>query len=367
MSSKTTSYRIEHLDACRGIAAILVVASHCLQVVDVDKQWNALRVALGHIPVLFFFVLSGYVLGRSLLKAQVGPRFYAAYLIKRFFRLVPLLVVVFVASFIAAKSMNLERPFSIPVSQWAVNLANWMVQVTTLSQLLENILLIQRGLNIPTWTIKIEIVCSMLLPILVIVLRRNRFLAFFAVLAFCFVGTQTFARLFDLNKGDMTLMEASRYSYLFLFGFILCGTEKFFSEKRKVFAIALLSSSTIALLLTLWVSWGDDLTQGILITGIMAVLIPLPFPMAKVLLTERIPVFLGNVSYGIYLFHTPVMLFLIAGPITPCLGSSGGIAQFPWLFLQVFILTLALSFLAFKFVESPLNQVGHLLAGLINR
>lgn len=367
MNPKTTPSRIEHLDACRGIAAILVVASHCLQAVDYDKQWTALRVALGHIPVLFFFVLSGYVLGRSLLKAQVDPRFYVAYLIKRFFRLVPLLVVVFVASFIAAKSMNLERPFSVPVSQWAVNLANWMVQVTTLSQLWENILMNQRGLNVPTWTIKIEIVCSMLLPILVILLRRDRFLAFFAVLVFCFIGTESFARLFYINKGDMTLMEASRYTYLFLFGFILCGTEKIFSEKRKMFAIALLSSSSIALLLTLWVSWGGDLTQGILITGIMAVLIPLPFPMAKVLLTARIPVFLGTISYGIYLFHTPVLLFLLAGPITPWHASSSGIAQFPWLFIQVLVLTLILSFLAFKFVERPLNQLGHLFAGVIER
>ena len=367
MNPKTTPSRIEHLDACRGIAAILVVASHCLQAVDFDKQWNALRVALGHIPVLFFFVLSGYVLGRSLLKAQVDPRFYAAYLIKRIFRLVPLLVVVFVASFIAAKSMNLERSFSIPVSQWAVNLSNWMAQVATLSQLWENILLIQRGLNIPTWTIKIELVCSMLLPILVIVLRRNRFLALFAVFVFCFLGSQSFVRLFGLNNGDLTLVEAIRYSYLFLFGFMLCGTEEFFSEKRKLLAIALLSISIIALFLTLWFPLGGDLTQGILITGIMAVLIPLPFPSAKVFLTARIPVFLGNLSYGIYLFHTPVLLFLIAGPITPLLGFSGGAARFPWLFVQVFILTLVLSLIAFKFVERPLNRVGHLFASVIER
>jgi peptidoglycan/LPS O-acetylase OafA/YrhL len=366
LSSKNTSYRIEHLDACRGIAATFVVASHCLQSVDIDKQWSALRVALGHIPVVFFFVLSGYVLGRSLLKARIDARFYAAYSIKRFFRLVPLLVVVFFGSFITAKFINPNGSFSIPVSQWAVNLSNWMAQVTTMSQFLENILLIQRGLNIPTWTIKIELVCSLALPFLVLVLRRNRILAIFTLLVFSFMGSHFFGQIFGLNGGDITLIEAIRYTYLFLFGFTLCGIEDFFSEQRKLSAVALLFISTMALLWSIWVPWGEDLTQGVLITGIMAVLIPLPFPMAKVFLSARIPVVLGNLSYGIYLFHTPVLLFLIAGPVTPWLGPSGGAARFPWLFVQVFILTLAFSFLANKCVEFPLNRLGHRLASLIS-
>ncbi len=344
----------------------MVVASHCLQTVDVGKDWNALRAALGHFPVLFFFVLSGYVLGRPLTRCKIDLRFYIAYAVKRFFRLVPLLATVFLLAFCAAKWMDSARLGALEISQWAVNLATWMAHVATPAQLWENLLLVQRGLNVPTWTIKIEFVCSMMLPAVVLLISSNRFLMAVALAGFCFFGSRQFSALFGLEGSDMTLFESSRYMYLFLLGFLLCQFDGFFSDSRKWVALFVLFVLLGALVLTLWIPWGDDLSHGIVMAGILAVLIPLPFPAVKKILEARLPLLLGHLSYGIYLFHTPVLLLLIAGPFAPWFGGLGGAARFPVLFLQVFLLTIALSLLANRCVELPLNHLGHVLATRIS-
>jgi len=340
----------------------MVVASHCLQTVDVDRTWNALRVALGHYPVLFFFVLSGYVLGKPLTRRKIDLRFYAAYAVRRFFRLIPLLAGVFLFAFFVAKWLDSARVGNLGISEWAVNLATWMAQVATPSQLWENLLLVQRGLNVPTWTIKIEIVCSMMLPAVALLVSSNRFLTVAALAGFCFFGSRQFTGLFGLDSSDMTLFESSRYMYLFLLGFLLCRFDGFFSDQRKGAALVLLLVLMGALVLTLWFPWGDDVSHGLVMAGILAVLIPLPFPAVKKILEARVPVLFGDLSYGIYLFHTPVLLLLIAGPVTPWFGGGGGAARFPVLFFQVFLLTLVFSFLANRCLELPLNRLGHILA-----
>jgi peptidoglycan/LPS O-acetylase OafA/YrhL len=358
--------RIVHLDTCRGIAASMVVASHCLQTVDVDRSWNALRAALGHYPVLFFFVLSGYVLGRPLARRKIDLRFYSAYAVKRFFRLIPLLVAVFLFAFFVAKGMDSARVGSLGISQWAVNLTTWMAQVTTPGQLWENLLLVQRGLNVPTWTIKIEIVCSMLLPAVVLLTSSNRFLMVCSLVGLCFFGSEQFSGLFGLEGSDMTLFESSRYLYLFLLGFLLCRFDGFFSDRRKGAALIVLVVFLSSLVLTLWIFWGDNLSHGFVMAGILAVLIPLPFPGLKRILESRVPLLIGELSYGIYLLHTPILLLLLAGPVTPWFGGGEGAARFPALFLQVFVLTIVFSFIANRLIELPLNRLGHILASRIS-
>lgn len=357
--------RIQHLDSCRGIAATLVVASHCLLTVDVEKEWNSLRIAFGHLPVLFFFVLSGYVLGRPLLRKRMTLRFATAYLVKRFCRLCPLLVLVFVLAFYAAKFLDLEQLTDFQVNQWAANLSAWMAQVRTPQQLWENILLIQRGLNVPTWTIKVELICSALLPFVVLLLPRRWPVHAGVLLILLFFGSQSFLQLFSLEKGDLTWFEASRYLYLFYLGFLVAYFDRLLGENRRNLSASFLLIGFGILLSTLWVSWGSDISLGIVMALLMVALVPLPFPRIRETLNGKVPLLLGHLSYGIYLLHVPVLLFLLAGPIPLPFFGLEGIARFPLLFLEVFVVTLVLSYLANKLVEDPLNALGHRIASLI--
>ena len=83
-------HRIEHLDAMRGIAALLVVVQHGLERTTqyFDAPWIVLdAVNLGRFGVVLFFLISGFVIPFSFRGDQPIRNFA----ISRTFRLLPAL------------------------------------------------------------------------------------------------------------------------------------------------------------------------------------------------------------------------------------------------------------------------------------
>ena len=87
-----------HLDALRGVAALAVVLHHCRDAFFVDASqlgaghWLGKTLLfftnLGHQWVIVFFVLSGYLVGGSVLRARAGQRWsWRSYLLARLTRL----------------------------------------------------------------------------------------------------------------------------------------------------------------------------------------------------------------------------------------------------------------------------------------
>src|SRR5690606_10280573 len=87
--------RLQQLDGLRGVAVLMVVFSH-LPFIDGVELFNlALFVAkksgLGYIGVEIFFILSGYLITRILIKdiASNEQNIISQFYIKRVFRLAP--------------------------------------------------------------------------------------------------------------------------------------------------------------------------------------------------------------------------------------------------------------------------------------
>jgi peptidoglycan/LPS O-acetylase OafA/YrhL len=77
--------RIEFLDGIRGVAASLVVLQHLLATVfPAYRHWTAGHLDLGRLAVVAFFLVSGYVIPLSLEGQGI-----AAFATRRFFRLYP--------------------------------------------------------------------------------------------------------------------------------------------------------------------------------------------------------------------------------------------------------------------------------------
>jgi len=85
-----TNQRIEHLDSLRGVAALAVLFGHSIGCFKGDKYGEFIYSITAHSAVVFFFLLSGFVLSRSLERndalSTVGM---IAYGIRRLFRLIP--------------------------------------------------------------------------------------------------------------------------------------------------------------------------------------------------------------------------------------------------------------------------------------
>jgi peptidoglycan/LPS O-acetylase OafA/YrhL len=158
------------LESLRGIAALIVAAHHGMMTfisgtgdrpVILSSIFDVLWVRLTNpgLAVLFFFVLSGYVLGQSL--TRDGD--YWRFMIRRAFRILPAFVVSVLFAYACVTLVRMETP--------PADLTEFFKRpfwpMPTIGQLFENLFLRSVWINGPTWSIKWEIVGSIWLPGLV--------------------------------------------------------------------------------------------------------------------------------------------------------------------------------------------------------
>jgi len=160
---------LHRLESLRGIAALMVAGWHSLAVF-VAAGWSAafidtIRIFTnGHAAVTLFFVLSGLVLGGSLLRSSGHPGLvYSTFAIRRVLRICP----AFWAGTccIAAYMIWIDSPPRYPefVSSWFAS--HWQEPINW-QFFLRNFLFLDHHLNVPSWTLRAELVCSLALPLL---------------------------------------------------------------------------------------------------------------------------------------------------------------------------------------------------------
>lgn len=153
------------MESLRGIAALTVVLFHVSQSVggvsahlqDVVGIWFAIFIFTtqtifnGSSAVILFFVLSGFVLGLNA-EPDLSVRSYAAFIVRRIFRLLPLGVVAVMFSVIV------WRLFS--------------SQSLSPRDILENALLLHTKIDGPLWSLRVEVILSLAFPLLFFCLTR---------------------------------------------------------------------------------------------------------------------------------------------------------------------------------------------------
>jgi peptidoglycan/LPS O-acetylase OafA/YrhL len=195
------SDRLEELDALRGLAAFAVLVHHALQLIPryetpaiagagwlryTMTQLTPLRIVeMGRPAVLFFFVLSGYVLVRALLRN--GSPGLGAFAAQRTIRLgLPVAVSVLLSVVLYAAFAEPALP-----AEWRErSLFTWL-EPPTAGQIVSNIALMADNddmrLNVVLWSLVHEWRLSLLLP-LVLLFRGRVALFIAAVLALMAIG-----------------------------------------------------------------------------------------------------------------------------------------------------------------------------------
>jgi len=156
--SAETKGRFLALDAMRGIAALGVVLTHCLQRALPEGTLNhtPLRIFTnGRSFVIFFFVLSGFVLTNSIWASSQGSRGYAAYVKRRLFRLFP--------PYAIAGILGAVVLFAIQGPDWQAVVDYFAVDGTT------------RGIEIdpPSWSMVYELRLSLVIPLIAYLVPRH--------------------------------------------------------------------------------------------------------------------------------------------------------------------------------------------------
>ena len=346
--------RIGHLDALRGIAALGVCLHHALYSFHGISQNEYIYRMAGESAVVFFFLLSSFVLCRSIDRGgSTGVSGIPAYYVKRFFRIYPaVLVAVVLAALVAL--FYLEIPDLGNATAWFREQVAKARSVTGLRAYVMNALLLDRRLDPPLWTIIIELIGSFILPWLML-LPRRRPLPILAVTALflCFA-----------YRADGSTRYWLAPLFAFYIGYLIHLAEPYFrvpAEGKTKLLLAL----GIALWLFSIRHGFNYITESIILGAILLLLIPCNWPGLLTLLNSRPLHLLGMISFSFYLINLPLLLlsYVMLELLMPkLLVIQPPILLALMLFFLSIVVTVPIAMLFRRFVELPFNSLGHLLA-----
>jgi peptidoglycan/LPS O-acetylase OafA/YrhL len=307
--------RLEYLDSLRGIAAFLVVLHHVYQTAPFWPnfvRFSPFRLLLnGRSSVIFFFVLSGFVLAYGIWRGD-QPVGFVRFVLRRLARIyLPYLV----AGGVAIAAMILLRPGVLPDTAVTFN-AMWPAPITWPAAT-GHLLLFgsaeANSVNTPSWSLVYEIRISILIPFLCFVaVRFGQLFFWLSVLAYALVELMManlgISRVpFEAEAITDNILVSAHFAACFVLGLFIAR-----AAIQRADWLYGMSTSRKALLTTIAVPllfiFRDD-------TGAIgsAVLLTLALNTQKFQKFLRIPVllFLGRISFSLYLTHTIVLQIVV--------------------------------------------------------
>lgn len=321
----SNSSRISTLDLARGLAALAVCAGHLRAAIFVDygqlqtssifqKMFYAMT-SLGHEAVMIFFVLSGYLVGGSVLK-QKNKFEWVKYSITRLTRLWVVLIPALLLTLIIDQVIQLSHPEVFAgayTEMWAsgpdpasfardlhVFIANLFFQQTVFAPIF--------GTNAPTWSLSNEFYYYCLFP---------AFMLFIG-----YIGNRE-NRVVRVSVGCVAVIVLSLLPSGFAEGFLvfcmgaLVSWIKAQGTKYKVQSTYPMMIGCAVFLLALYLSKSNismrfvtkDVLIGFGFSLFLVSLIQVQLPFA---LFRRAAAFIADISYSLYLIHFPVVLLIAA-------------------------------------------------------
>jgi peptidoglycan/LPS O-acetylase OafA/YrhL len=321
------SGRMIELDSLRGLAALVVVAHHVLLVLPDFSRFvdsgsktspnNLFEAALfnlplrllwnGHSAVLLFFVLSGFVLATPWVRRK--PTRYHEYAIRRIFRIyVPYLAVV--SAVMVVVYFSRSTPIA-TLSRWFNS--SWLDPVSA-STVVDHVLMLgnQNVIDNPIWSLIWEMRVSLIFPFIVLPMMTWGAKGIWASIASVAVA---YGVLHALRVDDQLAFPPSEtlfYGIAFAMGAgIAFGRQTLWpwlSKHRLGVPLLLLGLIAVGQPWPLKRQAADFIPMVgslAIITGCVVV------PGVRRALLHAVPVWMGRISYSLYLVHVPVILFLV--------------------------------------------------------
>lgn len=367
------SGRIESLDSLRGLAALAVLLGHSVSAFawPMSLKWTTLPMVNilfdGRSAVTMFFVLSGFVLARPYLaSAGQSPRhlLLPTFYIRRFTRIWIPWFCVFCLSALA--QIFIFRPHTTipPMSEWLGTF--WHSPLSLSSALRQCAFALHAGTQqlLPQdWSLGVELKGSALIPVFLFLLRKHILflLAAALLLLFCLptgiyyvsfvIGVLT-ARWHKGTESPLGSLGFTSKLGILLTGLLLYQSRLLATQFGEM---------TGATEKTVWcvASLGCALILGATLNS----------RRIQAALTHSAMVFLGRISYSVYLTQFIILLCLLP-PVIHVLNAlrihQSSVLLILTLCFSVFM-TVALSTISFRLFEAPSIQCGHWVTKLWQR
>lgn len=342
------------LNGLRFIAATLVVFHHIEQYkfwLGLPNSWGSAGLdQLGHQPVSFFFVLSGFLITYLLLKEQKkkGSIDILGFYQRRVLRIWPLYFVIVVLT-ISVVSTSLHF-FETRIDSLTV-----LCLVLFIPNLLRITNPMIAGAN-QLWSVGIEEQFYLFWPLLI---RRfsNHSLSFLLVFilskGLMQLGVHSLAEVGLVSPGLVKMVDLFQVEKMAI-GAI--GGVFIFRHQNRAIRLITNKSITIISLIFLFVSFSFDHSnwligylEAALFTGVIINVIHRD--RLHHILEHRVLKYLGDLSYGIYMWHTIVIAVLL----NSLMAFEG---QFHWiwnlcLYLGAPVLTIIIAHISYHYLELP--------------
>lgn len=298
------------LDLIRGIAILIITLYHLFYTIALFR--------FGWIGVDLFFVLSGFLITASLLKARGHPFFFRNFYTKRILRTFPLYYLTITAFFFFGQAVFTHKN---PGSAFYFydNHQNWFWLLR------QNWLFIQEGVPsmpylVHLWSLAVEEQFYLIWPVVVVITRTNNFLKKLIVILFCLVVTYRLFVCFGQSTGFVNYYHntLTRSDSLLAGSFI--AVLHYEDKKIPTSVIQTIIFAWIIMLVYLITVYGninpDNMIMGTF--GYSMTAMAFSSILYRLLASSSIKfykftiasplIYLGKISYSIYLFHIPVFL-----------------------------------------------------------
>jgi peptidoglycan/LPS O-acetylase OafA/YrhL len=349
MTQKQEIWAESHLNAIRGLAALAVVLGHARVLffppltAVVAAEGGGRRATLGQEAVMVFFVLSGYLVGGSVLRSLRRGRWsWRDYLVKRLVRLwivlIPAITIGILLDSLGAQLFGgAGSLYTAPAGQDFVT-ASALVTERDGSVILGNLLFLQTilvppiGTNTPLWSLANEFWYYLAFPLLLIAL-----LPAFRLTVRLASGAAALAIL-ALIGGEADLLFLP-----WLAGAAVSRIPRIIPRRWQSIA-TWGAAAAMAATLVLAKKYVGDLHGAELVVGLVAAclvyVVACQDRLGDTGLYGRVSAFLARLSYTLYLTHLPFMIFgfaAISGAWLPQGVSPGSLATCAGLVLAALV------------------------------
>ncbi len=361
------AYKIQSIQALRGIAAMLVVLGHMnvyLNDVYVQKNLGDLLFYNGAIGVDIFFVISGFIIALATEKKESFV--CAKFIIKRFFRLYPVYLLSFFLFSLVATHFFMMDKSSVPL--W-FNIDNIKKSLLFLQlRPTENAPFYGYSLIITAWTLSYEIYFYLVFCIAMMISHKYRsIISAIAIVAISFILQKIFTGNFTIdsyavpgiNGREMLTIAANPISFDFILGLIAFYIFKASKNTQYGLGVKVMASVGFAFGVLCWNS-GFMFGHGLSKFGGIAFIIFMSVVFGELAFKFKIPksiIFLGDISYSVYIIHIVVIYsYNEFGKLVPFIPQQNGFS----LFVFLVSISILLSYVMHRFIEKPSIKLSHL-------
>jgi len=310
--------RLDGIDILRGLAVSIVVVYHFFVLLELTAGPAFPYInTLAYLGVPLFFVISGYLIYRSVDRnvSQKGiKKGVLSYFFHRLFRILPayyfnLFIIFIMAGFIINQDYYYSASFFKQFFSHLIFTSYFKYQSAGF------------GINGAYWTLSIEMLWYIVVPFILFYFKKTRALLLIAFLSFIYIFGMShgwFDHYFDLDgsRANYALMHSYYLSQLpgqinfFIAGILIYKYQYHFKLQRVYYAYLL---AIFLLLLYVWsslyfVSYSDTIGKHMMVLLVVSVLFILLYSVKSEGLSFL--EWIGKISYSLYLWHMPILFVM---------------------------------------------------------